>query len=84
MVFPNTDVHYQDFYTVYKYREFHRNSNFDKFKKGNEINCKLIQDGRKKILDTYKKVVPEFIIPPIAAIIIEYCDFARSIIIEED
>jgi hypothetical protein len=48
-------------------------------KKFNDSNDKLIQKGRNKILEYYKKTIPEFIIPPIAAIIIEYCDFNRFI-----
>jgi hypothetical protein len=85
MVKPRTDVRYQTFKAILNEEggAWLGGIPYDLFREGNEINYKLIQDGRKKILDTYKKVVPMFILPGVAGIIIEYCGFARSIIFEE-
>ena len=85
MVKPRTNIRYQTFKAILNEEggAWLGGIPYDLFREGNEINYKLIQDGRKKILYNYKKVVPMFIIYDIAAIIIEYCGFARYIIFEE-
>ncbi len=83
-VYPNTNVYYQTVdYISDKQAKVLGNPPYDVFRAGNELNYKLIQDGRAKILEHYKKTIPIFILPCIANIIIEYCGFARDIVFEE-
>jgi len=52
-------------------------------KEGNDFNYKLIQDGREQIIEYYKETIPLFILPEVAAIIIDYCGFSRKIVLKE-
>ena len=83
-VYPNTNVHYQTVSCVINEMVGVMGASpYDVFRDGNELNYKLIQDGRDKILEHYRKTIPIFILPCIANIIIEYCGFARDIVFEE-
>jgi hypothetical protein len=82
-VYPNTNVYYQTVTYIYDKQAEWIRPTYDVFRAGNELNYKLIQDGRDKILEHYKKTIPIFILPDIANIIIEYCGFARDIVFEE-
>ena len=81
--FIDPDVNYQTFSSVIHAQGAFRGPAYNMFREGNELNYKLIQDGRKQITEYYKKTIPEFILPEIAMIIIEYCGFARDIVFEE-
>ena len=84
-VYPKTDLFYQSFACVINEHGgvYIGGPRYDLFRAGNEINYKLIQDGRKQITEYYKKTIPGFILPGIAMIIMEYCGFARDIVFEE-
>jgi len=71
MVTPNTYLLYQSYNDVVQRRIL---------KKGNEINYTLIKDGREQIIKFYKNTIPLFILPEVAAIIIDYCGFTREIV----
>ena len=84
-VHPNkADVHYQTFSDVLQEHGgvYIGGPWYDLFRAGNELNYKLIQDGRKQLIAHYKKTVPTVILPEIAMLIIEYCGFARDIVFE--
>ncbi len=81
--FIDPKVNYQTYCSVIHAQLAFRGPAYNMYREGNELNYKLIQDGRKQILEHYKKTIPTFILPCIANIIIEYCGFARDIVFEE-
>ncbi len=52
---------------------------YDMFRKGNDTNYDIIQAARAKIINNYRQIVPQFILPDVAIIIIQYCQFSREI-----
>jgi hypothetical protein len=73
-------LQYQTYQNIICQHDWTRSAYYNHYKEGNDTNYNIIQASRTKIIDNYRQIIPQFILPDVAQIIIEYCQFARHIV----